>query len=306
MPLSQMAIQEFFNGLAYIVWDSWFLWLPVILSLTFWKLWIYYIHARFIKGGSWILLEMKLPREIMKSPQAMESVLNAFHITRDGNFKERFWKGLLRVCFSLEIASINGEIHFFIYTQKFFRNLIEAQIYAQYPDVEIMEVDDYTKISLDESFGEEWNSWGAEFQLTKEDPYPIKTYIDYGLHETAAKEEQKTDPITSFLELIGSLKEGEQVWFQILIRATKSDWKEEAKKIIDKMMKRDEKPKEGEDRVSMGALMLSPGERDVVQAIERDVSKLGFDVGIRTIYVARKDSFNDINKPALIAVMKQY
>ncbi|MCX6731435.1 MAG: hypothetical protein NTX55_00360 [Candidatus Parcubacteria bacterium] len=281
-----------------------FLWLPVVLILVFWKLWIYYIRASYISRIEWILLEIKLPREITKGPQAMEAALTPFHQPRDGNFVEKYWKGLLRGWFSLEIVSIGGEIHFFVYTQRFYKNLVEAQIYAQYPDVEITEVGDYTKF-FGEGFEKDWKFWGTEFKLTAEDAYPIKTYVDYKLHEMATKEEQKTDPMTSFLEFLGSIKAGEQIWFQILIRATKKKWKDEGKKLVDKIMKgKETKDKEG--NILAGVLRLTPGERGVIEAIERDVSKFGFDVGIRAIYFAKNEVFNSVNAPSLIGSMKQY
>ena len=37
--------------------------------------------------------------------------------------------------------------------------------------------------------------------------------------------------------------------------------------------------------------MLTEGERNAIKAIERSVSKLGFDCGIRAVYLARKESF---------------
>lgn len=300
-----MSLPEFFNGLRQAVIEAHYLWLPIILFLIFWKLWVYYIRAYFVSKLDWTILEIKLPREILKGPQAMEVVLNMFHQTRDGSLYEKYWKGFLRAWFSLEIASINGEIHFFVCTQSFFRNLVEAQIYAQYPDVEITEVDDYTKKTFTGGFMKEWNCWGTEFILTGEDAYPIKTYIDYGLHNLMTKEEQKTDPLTAFIEFLGSLKEGEQAWFQILIKATKKDWKDEGKKLVEKIMKEAKgEPKEGE--IEMGIFKLTPGQTDVIKAIERDVSKLGFDVGIRAMYLARKDIFNMVNAVSLIGLMKQY
>lgn len=300
-----MSLPEFFFDIRQAVIEAQYLWLPIVLFLIFLKLWVYYIRARFVSKIDWTLLEIKLPREILKGPQAMEVVLNMFHQTRDGNLLERYWLGWLRAWFSLEIVSINGEIHFFIYTQRFFRNLVEAQIYAQYPDVEITEVDDYTKKTFTDGFMKEWNCWGTEFALTGEDAYPIKTYVDYGLHNLMTKEEQKTDPITAFIEFLGSLKEGEQAWFQILIRATKKDWKEEGKKLVEKIMKEAKgEPKEGE--IEMGIFKLTPGQTDVIKAIERDVSKLGFDVGIRAMYLAKKDKFNMLNAVSLIGLMKQY
>ena len=287
-----------------LVINACFLWLPIILVLAFWKLWIYYIRASYISRLDWILLEIKLPREITKGPQAMEAALTPFHQTRDGNLLEKYWKGLLRAWFNLEIVSIGGEIHFFVYAQKFFRNLVEAQIYAQYPDVQITEVNDYTKF-FEEGFEKEWTFWGTEFKLTAADAYPIKTYVDYKLQEMATKEEQKTDPMTSFLEFLGSIKAGEQIWFQILIRATKKEWKDEGKKVVEKLTKlKETKDKEG--NILSGMLRLTPGERAVIEAIERDVSKLGFDVGIRAMYFAKNEMFNAVNKSSLIGSMKQY
>jgi len=299
-----MSLSSFLNDIWQVVINARFLWLPIILLIAFWKLWLYYIRARYISSREWNLLEIKLPREIAKGPRAMEVALNMFHQTFDGILWEKYWEGFLRAWFSLEIVSIEGKIHFFIYTQKYFKNLVEAQIYAQYPDVEITEVNDYTKF-FDQGFEKDWKFWGTEFKLTAEDAYPIKTYVDYGLQELATKEEQKTDPLTSLLELLGSLKTGEQIWFQILIRATKKKWKEEGKKLVDKLMKEAEGKKEA-GGISMGVFRMTPGQRSVIEAVERDVSKLGFDVGIRTIYLAKSDKFNKINVSSLTGVMKQY
>jgi hypothetical protein len=305
-----MPLPSFFNDLWRVFIEARFLWLPVILFFVFWKIWLYYIRSRFVSKLDWTILEIKLPREIMKGPRAMEVVLNTFHQTKDGNLIEKYWQGWLRPWFSLEIVSIGSEIHFFIYTQRFFRNLVESQIYAQYPDVEITEVDDYSKAAFVDGFGRDWGCWGMEFGLTAEDAYPIKTYVDYGLQDLATKEEQKTDPITSFIEFLGSLKEGEQVWFQILIRATKKKWQDEGKKLVEKLMKairEREKPKLGEkELVKVTAFTLTPGEKAVIEAIERDVAKLGFDTGIRGLYLARNERFNPVNIASLVGTMKQY
>jgi hypothetical protein len=294
-------IQDLFDLTKNFLFDNWYFFLPLFLILVFWDIWINYIRTKFIYNLNWIILEVKLPREITKSPRAMEIALNMFHQTSDGNFWEKYWVGKLRPWFSLEIVGIGGEIHFFIYTQSFFRNLIESQIYAQYPEVEIVEAEDYSKRAFIDGFGTDWGCFGTEFELTAEDAYPIRTYVDYGLHETLTKEEQKNDPMTSFLELLGSLKEGENIWFQILIRATKKEWKDEGKALIDKITERGKKLGEGEQ-----AKRLTSGESEIIKAIEKDVSKLGFDVGIRALYLARQDRFNAINIPSMIGSMKQY
>jgi hypothetical protein len=156
------------------------IWLPAIFLVLLFKAWLYYKRTQFWQKEGSVLLEIKLPREIMKSPLAMEVVLGAFHQPGgEGTWIDRIWKGQTRSWFSLEIASIGGNIRFFIWTKPKHRNVIEAQIYSQYPGVEIYEAEDYTKPFY---YNPEINNlWACEFKLTKPDPFPIKTYVDYGL-----------------------------------------------------------------------------------------------------------------------------
>ena len=284
---------------------TWYIWLPAVLAIIFYELWMHYIQARFIKNIEWVLLEIKLPREISKTPKAMEIVLNGLQLTKGRNLKEKYWVGIPgNPWFSLELVGINGEIHFFVYCQKFHRNLIEAQFYSQYPDIEIVEVDDYTSFLPRDDFLKEWGCFGMEFALTKEDAYPIRTYIDYGLHEASLKEEQKNDPMVAFLELLGRLKEGEQIWFQILVRSTAKKWKEEGEKLINKIIGIKEGAEAEEKMKAVGG--LHAGQSEIIKAIQRSISKPGFDIGIRSLYIAQKDKFNPIYIASIIGAMKQY
>jgi len=269
----------------------------------FWQSWLNYIRLSFIHGLSWTLLEIKIPREIMKSPKAMELILNAFHNTRSGNMLDRFWKGFLRMWYSLEVVSIGGQIHFLIYIQAPFRDFVEAQIYAQYPGAEISEIEDYSKIISPEDL-DSWKMWGVEFALIREEAYPIRTYPEFGLEAGKTKEEEKTDPLTSFLESLGSLKEGEQIWFQILIRAADKDWREKAQPIIDELQQK--KRASGEAAEDFSKPILSPGQRDVLIAIERNISRLGYETGIRALYLARSEAYNAMRPVFLTGAMKQY
>ncbi len=279
----------------------WFLWLPILLGYLFLDSWLNRVRARFLKGISWVLLEMKLPRDIAKSPKAMETVLISLHSVYAGEWLQRVKNGFLPWWYSLEIASINGSVCFYIYTQAPYKNLVQSQIYAQYPDVEINEVDDYACASDFENLND-WNVWGAELGFTKPDPYPIRTYVDAGLAETVTKEEQKVNPLVSFLEFLGSLKEGEQIWFQIMIRGVGKKWIDEGKALISELTGRNKKVKEDEPK----PLAPSKMEQEVVSAIGRSIAKLGFEAGVRLLYIARKDIFNNINKAALSGVINQY
>lgn len=302
-------IEVFFNqpsikfALKYIL-KGWFIWLPILAAYLFWETWLNYIRMVFIRNLPWTLLEIKIPREIAKSPRAMEVVLSAIHNTRSGNMFERYWQGFLRTWYSLEVVSIGGQIHFFIYVQAFFRNFVESQIYAQYPGAEIAETEDYVNIISIADLKGDWDLWGAEFSLAREEAYPIKTYAEFGLEAGKIKEEEKTDPLSSFLESLGSLKEGEQIWFQILIRAADKDWKDKAESVIEELQQK--KGAANEDEKDFSRMFLSPGQREVLLAVERNVAKLGYETGIRMIYVAKKDAFTSTRKSIITNAIKQY
>lgn len=290
------------QGVSLWILRLWFLWVPAILAVLFWNTWLNQRRLQFLKTFSWVLLEIRVPRDVAKSPRAMEAVLSPLYSTYLGGWWKRVWGGFLPGWYSLEIASINGSVRFFLRTQKSLKNLVESQIYAQYPDAEITEVDDYTYVS---DFGDmkNWNLWGVELALTKEDAYPIRTYVDFGLHEKGGKdsEEQKVDPLVSFLELLGSLQDGEQIWFQIMIKGAGKKWVEDSKKLIDGLMGRSKPAEEGKPNKN-----LSKGEHEVVSAIEKNVAKIGFETGIRMVYVARRDVFNKTNHAAMVSLMNQY
>lgn len=280
--MSNFFFQSFFGLFAdFLSWG--FLWLPVLLIFIFWEVYLLYIRANYIYNEERILLEIKIPKEILKSPRAMELLMEVFYQTYEGNLIDKFIGGSIRAYFSLELVSIGGKIHFFIQTGKFHRNNIEARIYSQYPEVEIIEREyDYVK---DVNFGQPGSAWDIktwEYKLNKADQYPIRTYIDFELNENP-KEEHKIDPMTPMLEFLSAIKPTEQIWIQVLIMASKKSWKKEGKEIIDELMKRTTKT---DDPSSWLKLSLSPGERALLESVERNLDKIGFDVGIRALYAS--------------------
>lgn len=296
----------------------------LILFFAFFVLktaWIRYIKSRFLVKTEYTLLEIKLPKEIKKTPLAMELFLTAIHQGgREATWYDRLFLGKTRPFFSLEMASFQGEVKFFIRTEKFFKNLVEAQIYAQYPDVEIYEVDDYTRMfAYDKS---KYELWGTEFALSKPDPYPIKTYVDYGLHREGVKDEEKTDPMTSVIEFLGSLTAGQYAWIQIIVRAHKKDKKEDID-FLEKLKKLKtyesiDWTKEGKDEIEDllkkikapddegGFRFPTKGETDVINAVERNIGKLGFECAIRGLHFAERDKFNAVNTMGMLGSFRQY
>lgn len=292
----------------YTLYILFFIFLPVLFGYFLWSIWVKFVRTKFLAGQKYILLELRVPKEVTKNPAAMELFITALYQGGgEGNWYDKYVKGGMRPWFSLELVSIEGQVKFFIWTRENFRRLIESQLYSQYPDIEIIQNEDYAKnFALDDST----DLWGCHFEKTEPSFYPIKTYVDYGLDKDP-KEEYKVDPITPVIEYLGSLGKGEQAWIQIMIRVhkkeykkpgtwfEKTDWKHFAKEEIKEKMKRNKGDGENPER-------MTKGERSAVESIERSISKLAFDVGIRAIYIAKKENFNRANIAGLTGSFRQY
>lgn len=316
-----------------LIWSP--IWLPFVLGKLWLEAWLNYRRTLFISKKKPVVLEIRVPKEINKSPLAMEVSLNAFYSTGgEGTYKDIYWTGGVRAWFSLELVSIEGQVKFFIWTWKDNMKAIQNAIYGQYPTVEIVEVPDYTRAFLYDT--DKAEVYAAEFELAKADPYPIKTYVDYGL-DRDPKEEFKIDPITAVLEYLGGLGRGEQAWIQFVIRAHKGEdpkegglfagikavedlfeiipkvqeqmattdkWKDDVKAEVEKIIKKRKITGAGGEEDNK--INLTTFEKDTITALERSISKLPFDVGIRALYLAERDVFNPAHKGALNGVLAQY
>ncbi|MEK7069373.1 MAG: hypothetical protein AAB945_01100, partial [Patescibacteria group bacterium] len=103
----------------------------IFLGYIAFKLWLHYVQQDFISGIEWVLLEIIPPRDVLRSPKAMELfITNAlYHWSMKGG-KEEYWQGAIWFWFSLEIVSIEGQVHFYIRTPSRIKELIETQMYA--------------------------------------------------------------------------------------------------------------------------------------------------------------------------------
>lgn len=117
----------------------------ILLGKIAWMFWLHYIQQDFISGIEWTLLEIVPPREVIRSPKAMELFISnaLYHWSVKGG-REEYWQGAVWFWFSLEIVSIDGQVHFYIRTPSRVKGLIETQMYAQYPQAQVKVVEDYT------------------------------------------------------------------------------------------------------------------------------------------------------------------
>ena len=328
-----------FNTALDIVLEYWWVVAPVALFFILRDMWLNYARTKEINSSEWTLLEIKAPKEVEKTPMAMEQILSGLHgVETSPTFTEKWFKGKTAPYFSVEIINKQEGAHFLIRTKKEFRNLVEAQIYAQHPEAEIFEVEDYIEDLPSKIPNKNYNVWGTELILTKEDAYPIRTYPCF--FEDAKKVEERVDPLSSLSEILSYLTPYENIWIQILISPTKDAWKKEGKKLVDKLIGRENESSKkrgiameeahvwaealqqgigslfwgpsdkGENSkkelIKKSTHILSSGEKDVISSIEKNISKLGFKTIIRFLYWGRSDVFSGANKAAVIGVFKQF
>ncbi len=299
--------------------------MPIPLSVIALNLWHHYRQERFIMGIKWVLLEIQVPREVVKSPAAMELIFtNALYHKSGKGFWEQYIQGAPWFWFSLEIASIDGRVHFFIRTPTRIRNLIETQIYAQYPQAKVVEVDDYVFHVPQYRKDGDWNVWGCEFTKGKEDFLPIKTYKGFGDDmKTGVKEEYKIDPITPMIEYLGSLPKGQQVWIQFVVRwsikkyhshktGKHVDFNEAAREFVEKLLdpySRSQKDEEFAGRF-MKQIVLPEHMKIVITSVTEGLSKVHFDCGIRLVALSDKkicteDQFQNLRREVRL-LFRQY
>ena len=309
-----------------------------MLLIVWWIIRYRWITMKFIESQKSCLLEIRIPKEITRSPQAMEMLL--LHLTRSGvdGYAMAYLEGKTRPWFSFELVSTGGQVRFFIWcSQAKYKDKVEAQLYAQYPNLEIFEAEDYTKGFYYDP--EVFPLRVTQYYLAKPDIYPIKTYVEYEIGEDL-EEEHKVDPITSVIEYLGSLKKGENAWIQIMFRKhereswiqgclehdgdTKDpslkdkilvfffgesrDIKAEAKKEVEKIRAQTltkEKEKLGDEKV-MKFPNPTKTQQEVMAAIDRNSAKAQFDVICRGIYITEKGLYKPVHSSGMTGAFKQY
>ncbi len=310
-----------------IIWKLSIIWAPLLLGWLAFFLWHHFVSERFIGGIEWSMLEVTIPREMQKTPLAMELFLtNAlYHMSMKGVW-EIYWQGAVHFWYSLELVGIDGKVRFVIRVPSRLKKMVETQLYAQYPQVRVTEVEDYTLAIPRYRNDGNWYLWGCEFKLKEHDAYPIKTYKDYGLDKAGLKEEDKVDPITPVIEFLGSLEKGEQVWLQIIVRQSEKGYvsdvhhghkvgfmdgsQEELERLLApyKRTQKNDTP-DGSFTASFDA-RVPEYLKDTVKGVKEKQAKLVFDVLIRQVILADKrlvdiHTFNNTRRASRL-IWRQY
>ena len=289
---------------------------------------INYNALKFFISLKWVLLEIRAPKEIHKSPKAMEQIFAGLHgvYMKSLKWHESLFRTKFLTWFSFEMVGKGGESHFYIRTQEKYKNVVEAQIYAQYPDAEIMVVSDYVN-DMPLSFPDDhYDLFGAELVLRKPDAFPIRTYPEFEERTMGTDEAKRIDPLASIVELFSTLHPGEQILIQLLACPVGDEWIKIGQTEIDKIMGKLPPAKKGsflsdfvfsidkaiggggtvEEKKEEKRAELSPWKQEVLKAIERSFDKLGFLSAIRFIYIGPWDSFHKEHIAGISGSFKQF
>jgi hypothetical protein len=154
-----------------------------------------------------VYLAIKVPKENEKDALAAEQMFASLH-------------GLLKLTpqiqehVSFEIASSSQGVQFYCVTPEATRAFVESQIYAQYPNAQISEVEDYTKKPFEGKDGLVCR--GSVLKVAKDQIFPIKTFRDF-----------EVDPLSAVTSAIADLRGSDQVWIQIIVRPEPDGWQQE-------------------------------------------------------------------------------
>ncbi len=333
---------DFFQNIstvASVAGSVWYYIIPFVFYPVFMLLWVDSRNSHFGSKIEWVLLEIVAPKLLEKSPHPMELIYSGFAgVIKTSSTYEEFLVGEFPVTFALELVSVEGKVHMFIRTQKAFRNLVEAHFYAQYPDVEIVEAEDYTKQVPRTLPNKDWDLWGTEFKLLKPDLYPIRTYKFFEESVTG----KMLDPMAGLIETMGKLGPGQHLWLQFLATPVKEDWgAKSGVSTIEEFLGHEEVERPGIfsrlwhefgdifRNLFAGLLgkelewtsaeaaakaeeqpvefRLTPGQKDILKALESNIGKPMFKIKMRHIYLGKKEHFSKATGvSAFIGAIKQF
>jgi hypothetical protein len=308
----------------------WWLPIPVAIVILLRGWWLSSKINQYINAIQWVILEIRIPKDNLKSIKSMEQVFASLHGTYSQGIKrrERWLGGKVEDWISLEIAGFAHSIHFYIRTPTKYRKLVEAALFSQYPDAEIEEVEDYTALLPRDIPNNDFDIWGTDYVLARDDAYPIKTYPNF--EQILQFEELGIDPLATLIEVISNLKNNELIWLQLLVRPLGSEWVSQVKGTVDALAGK----KGGGGGGFFGSIVefsrnlaaapvihpewgggelapapserLTPGKQDTLKAVEGKMSKLAFDATLRFIYIDKRDEFTGENVTAVAGAINQF
>ncbi|MDB5184171.1 MAG: hypothetical protein JWO07_852 [Candidatus Saccharibacteria bacterium] len=295
---------------------SWYVWVPVVLILGY-LTWRNYQKVDAVRAIESTLLVLEIPKANDKKELAAETMFASLHgILRDK--PELKQTGGIQEHLSFEIASVNGQIRFYVWVPTSLRSFVEGQIYSQYPTVQIHEAEeDYVAHERNHSV-----IYTSEITLTGSEFMPIKTFQSF-----------EVDPLAGITGTLAKLETtGEEIWIQVLTRPIADNWHKSA----DAWIKRTKggggggllsslsdgkgldakwllsalealwKPPEMGAGGKVAAPEISERAKTQISEAEKKATKLGYQVKIRLVYLGESQTNAKLQMQAIVGTFKQF
>ena len=291
---------------------TWWFWVFFPLFWVFVSLLLFWKQTERQRKLKFVLLEIKIPREIQKSPKSMEQILLNFSSLYDPPMiaKAKYQGGEMVSPYSFEVVSIGGEIHLFIRVLEKLKNNVESAFFSYYPDVELLGVEDYTKRfpqSSEEMYRSGMKVWGIEVKLSKEGFYPIKSYTEF----ESSSEEKGLDPMSSLLEVLAKVEKNEIVGLQIIATPASPKWAKKYEKDVEELrekIKGSTMAAASPEAGAMSGFTPQPLKYEILKSVENNLSKPAFETVIRLIKIGPEDTFTSevFIRSGIIGSLNQY
>ena len=246
-----------------------------------------------------VLLLLQVPRTNDKKELAAEQMFASLHGLLTLPAQRKFIQAAHRVRISFEIAVLAKRIGFYVCVPKYLKDFVEEQIYAQYPNVQISEVEDYSHTSEHPT-----STVAAEMRLANNQALPIKTFQSF-----------EVDPLAAITATLAKFEEGEEAWIQLVMQPASKNWHRQSERYISGL-------RGGGSGTSPGAIfkaLVAPPESgsqtpklteyDQARAsgAEEKSHKLAFETSLRIIYRGNVAAHQaSLRMQSIIASYKQF
>ncbi len=240
------------------------------------------------------LLLLRVPRTNDKKELAAEQMFASIHGLLLKERKSIFAK-TGREHLSFEIAALHKQTGFYIWVPEYLVSYIEEQVYAQYPSVQISEVEDYML------HGNEYTTHVyADLSLQADDVLPIKTFPSF-----------EVDPLAAITASLAKLEESERAVIQFLVRPAFGSWYAKSQKYASNIQNGSSFGGLAKALMSgtenTGPKQVNPVDQARIKAAEEKAQKLAYETKIRVVYEGNVSAQEaQMRLQAIIASFKQF
>ncbi len=287
------------KGIFQLLMWTWWIIIPIIGVLAFQN----FRKSKWVENNlESVVLWVKIPKNSDKGPTSAEMMFASLHgILKPAQELKK--QGSIQEHISFEMVADAKSIMFYVWTPKNLQDFVEGQIYAQYPTAEIAKVDDYSKnIDIDHDGVDDCVA-ACELKLIKPDYFPIKTFVSF-----------EVDPLAGITGALSKIEDNaEKMWIQILTRPVSDSWRNKGLAYAEGL-KNGSGPnlftKSGllhwvlnlphtigstifntlmpmEESKNGGGSELSKNTETSLACLEEKANKLGYQVKIRILYIAK-------------------